>query len=88
MAVVCMIKQQRPFALKHQGAVSVDPAHRLDDVGPGLALDRQEDRPLLVEPGGNQLVLSRADRVPDHRAAGPDRHVCCTSSATASTISP
>src|SRR6266478_2150383 len=30
-----------------------------------LALDCQEDRPLLVEPGGNQLVLSQADGVAD-----------------------
>ena len=43
----------------------LDPTDGLDDVGAGLALDRQNDRPLLVEPGGNQLVLSRADGVAD-----------------------
>src|ERR1700730_254574 len=42
-----------------------DPAHRLDDVGSRLALDRQDDRSLLVEPAGNQLVLSRTDGVAD-----------------------
>src|SRR5207237_9619606 len=35
------------------------------DVGAWLALDRQNDGPLLVEPGGNQLVLSQADGVAD-----------------------
>ena len=30
-------------------------------VGSWLALDRQDDRPLLVEPGGNQLVLAGTD---------------------------
>src|ERR1700674_1887523 len=42
-----------------------DLLYGLDDVGAGLALDRQEDRPLLVEPGGNQLVLTRADGLGD-----------------------
>src|ERR1700681_959725 len=42
-----------------------DLLYGLDDVGAGLALDRQEDRRLLVEPGGNQLVLSRADGLAD-----------------------
>src|SRR3984893_18017323 len=43
----------------------LNPTHGLDDVGAGLALDRQNDCPLLVEPGGNQLVLTRADGVAD-----------------------
>src|SRR6202030_1926220 len=43
----------------------LDAAHRLDDVGPGLPLDRQDDRPLLVEPGGNQLVLPGTDGAAD-----------------------
>src|SRR4029077_12149983 len=43
----------------------LDATHRLDDVGPGLALDRQDDRPLLVEPGGNQLVLPGTDGAAD-----------------------
>ena len=38
----------------------LDPAHGLDDVGTGLALDRHEDRPLLVKPTGNEIVLSAA----------------------------
>ena len=42
-----------------------DAAHRLDDVGSRLTLDRQNDRPLLVEPAGNQLVLSRTDGAAD-----------------------
>src|SRR5208282_759976 len=42
-----------------------DPAHRLDDVGSWLALDRQDDRPLLVEPAGNQLVLSGTNGAAD-----------------------
>ena len=50
--------------LEH-GKHGFDPAHRLDDVGPGLALDRQEDRPLLIKPGGDHLVLARTDGVPD-----------------------
>src|ERR1700681_2208533 len=43
----------------------LDPTHSLNNVGAGLALDRQNDCPLLVEPGGNQLVLSGADGVAD-----------------------
>src|ERR1700716_3630633 len=43
----------------------LDPAHCLDDVGSWLALDRQDDRPLLVEPAGNQLILSRTDGAAD-----------------------
>ena len=43
----------------------LDATHGLDDVGAGLALDRQDDCPLLVEPGGNQFVFSRADGVAD-----------------------
>ena len=43
----------------------LDPVHRLDDVGSGLTLDRQQDRPLLVVPGGNQLVLAGADCAAD-----------------------
>ena len=39
----------------------LDPVDRLDDVGAGLALDRQDDRALLVVPAGDQVVLRRAD---------------------------
>jgi hypothetical protein len=34
-------------------------------VGSGLALYRQDDRPLLVEPAGNQIVLWRTDGAAD-----------------------
>ena len=54
----------RDRGLKH-GHHRLDPVHRLDDVGSGLALDRQKDGALRVEPGGNQLVLSRADGAAD-----------------------
>src|ERR1700682_4247324 len=54
----------RDRGLQH-GHHRFDLIYGLDDVGAGLALDRQEDRPLLVEPGGNQLVLSRADGAAD-----------------------
>src|SRR5277367_4099587 len=43
----------------------LDSLHRFDDVGAGLALHRQKDRPPLVVPRGNQLVLSRTDGVAD-----------------------
>ena len=43
----------------------LDPVYRLDDVGAGLALDRQNDRPLLVEPARDQLVLWRTDGAAD-----------------------
>src|SRR6266852_3081327 len=43
----------------------LDPTHGLDGVGAGLALDRQDDRPLLVVPAGDQLILSRADGAAD-----------------------
>src|SRR5882762_9532346 len=43
----------------------LDATHGLDDVGARLTLDRQNDCPLLVEPGGNQFVFSRAHRVAD-----------------------
>ena len=39
--------------------------HGFDDVGAGLALDRQDDRPLIVVPAGDQLILSRADGAAD-----------------------
>ena len=47
----------RDRGLKH-GHHRLDPLHRFDDVGAGLALDRQDDRPLIVVPAGDQLVLS------------------------------
>ena len=34
-------------------------------LAPGCALDRQNDRPLIVVPAGNQLILSRADGATD-----------------------
>ena len=38
----------------------------VDDVGAGLALDRQDDRALvLVVPAGDQIVLRRADGAAD-----------------------
>jgi hypothetical protein len=43
----------------------LDPVHRLDDVGSGLTLDGQQDRPLLVVPGRNQLVLAGTDCAAD-----------------------
>ncbi len=43
----------------------LDSTYGLDDVGAGLALDRQDNRPLIVEPAGDQLVLSRADGAAD-----------------------
>src|SRR3984893_16129153 len=43
----------------------LDPAPRLDDVVARRGQDRQKDCPLLVEPSGNQLVLSRADGAAD-----------------------
>ena len=47
----------RNRGLKHRHH-RLDPVHRLDDVGAGLALDRQDDRPLLVVPAGDQVVLA------------------------------
>ena len=46
--------------MKH-GHHRLDPGHGLDDVRAGLALDRQDDRPLIVVPARDQLILSRAD---------------------------
>src|ERR1700674_2319707 len=43
----------------------LDPVHRVDNVGAGLALDRQEDRPLLVVPARYQIVLRRTDSAAD-----------------------
>ena len=51
----------------------LDPLDRLDDVGAGLALDRQDDRALLVVPAGDQIVLRPVDGLADvaypHRRA-------------------
>ncbi len=43
----------------------LDAIDRCDDVGAGLTLDREDDRPLLVEPAGKQVVLRRVDRRAD-----------------------
>ena len=41
----------------------LDAVDRRDDVGPGRALDRQDDRPFFVEPGGDQIVFGPFDRL-------------------------
>src|SRR3981189_3509424 len=43
----------------------LDPIHRLDDVGAGLALDRHYDCPALVVPACNQIVLGRTNGAAD-----------------------
>ena len=43
----------------------LDPLDRVDDVGAGLALDRHDDRALVVVPAGDQVVFRRADRAAD-----------------------
>jgi len=52
-------------AWEHRAIIALILAIGLDDVGAGLALDRQDDGPLLVEPGGKSLGLSRADGLAD-----------------------
>src|SRR6185295_9659359 len=47
---------RRNRGLEHR-QYRLDPGDGLDDVGSGLALDRQDDRSLLVEPVGNQVVF-------------------------------
>ncbi len=43
----------------------LDPVDHLDDVGAGLALDVQQDRLVLVGPGGKALVLGAVDDLGD-----------------------
>ena len=43
----------------------LDPVYGRDDVGTGLPLDGEDDRPLLVHPAGEQVVLRRRDRLAD-----------------------
>ena len=53
------------------GSIALDPLHRLDDVGAGLALDRKDDRALVVVPARDQVVLRRARSPCRHRAPAP-----------------
>ncbi len=43
----------------------LDAIDRRDDVGAGLPLDGENDRPLLVVPAGKQVVLRSVDRLAD-----------------------
>ncbi len=43
----------------------LDPLDSVDDVGAGLALDRHDDRALVVVPAGDQVVFRRADGAAD-----------------------
>ena len=43
----------------------IDPLDGVDDVGAGLALDRQDDRALVIVPAGDQVVFRRADGAAD-----------------------
>ena len=54
--------------LRQQGFDAID---RVDDVGAWLALDAQNDRTLLVEPAGEQIVLRSLDDIAD--VADPHR---------------
>ena len=66
------LHRRRDRRLEHRQH-GFDPGDRLDDIGSGLALDAKDDRPVLVEPAGNQIVLRRADGMADvtdaHRRA-------------------
>ena len=52
------LDRRRDRGLQHRQH-RLDPVDRLDDIGAGLALDGQDDRPLLVVPAGDQIVLRR-----------------------------
>ncbi len=66
------IDGRRDRGLQHRQH-RLDPVDGLDDVGAGLALDRENDGALVVVPTGDQIVLGPIDRLADvahaHRRA-------------------